>query len=201
MWRCASLAFVLAQGAQAFAEPPPPPAPIHVVTETRYGETLPDPYRWIERMPPEFVAWVRAEDAATRASFAAMPGYAGLLAQERHAYASEVQPSSLQRVGGLLYYQRRGAAEAQPSLFSRPRSGGPEQRLVDPVALAGPTANITFYAPSPDNRHLAYGLAQGGSEEASLHFVDLQTGKALPETDTFAFALRAAGDPGFRPSR
>ncbi len=158
-----------------------PPASVRPVTETHYGETLTDPYRWMEAMGPEFTARLHAEDAATRAYFAAMPGYRAFVAENLASARSEVALSGLQRVGDLLYYQRQGATEAQPSLYVRPLKGGTERRLVDPVALAGPTANITYYAPSPDNRFLMYAMAEGGSEEASLHMLDLKTGKPLPE--------------------
>lgn len=158
-----------------------PPPPVRPVTETRYGETLTDPYRWMEGMGPEFMAWLHEEDAATRAYFDSMPGYRAFVAENLASARSEVALSDLQRVGDRLYYQRQGATEAQPSLYVRPLAGGAERRLVDPVALAGPTANITHYAPSPDNRFLMYAMAEGGSEEASLHMLDLSTGKPLPE--------------------
>ena len=157
------------------------PAPVRTVTETRYGETLSDPYRWMEGMGPEFMAWLRDQDAATRAYFNAMPGYRAFVSENVASARSEVALSGLQRVGDQLYYERQGAADAQPSLYVRPLQGGSERRIVDPVALAGPTANITYYAPSPDNRFLMYAMAEGGSEEASLHLLDLRTGKPLPE--------------------
>jgi len=75
----------------------------------------------------------------------------------------------------------KDTADPQPSLYVRALAGGAERRLVDPVALAGPTANMTYYAPSPDNRFLTYALATGGSEEASLYMLDLRTGHVLPE--------------------
>ncbi len=156
-------------------------APVRPVSDTRYGETLTDPYRWMEDKGPEFMAWLHTQDAATRAYFDAMPGYKTFVGQEKTAFRSVVGLSGLQRVGDMLYYQRQGLADAQPSLYVRPLAGGAERRLVDPVALVGSTANITYYAPSPDNRFLMYAMSKDGSEEASLYTLDIRTGRALPE--------------------
>jgi prolyl oligopeptidase len=171
---------ILTAASGAFAQRPEPAA-VRPVTDTHYGETLTDPYRWMESMGPEFMAWIKTQDAATRAFFAAMPGYNAFRTDERAAYRSEVALSSFQRVGDQLYFQRQAASAAQPSLWVRSVADGRERMLVDPVALAGPTAVITYYAPSPDNHYLVYAMATGGSEESSLHFVDLHTGRALPE--------------------
>ena len=172
---------VLFSGSVAWGQSTPFVAPVRPVSDTRYGETLTDPYRWMESKGPEFVAWLRAQDAVTQAYFNAMPGYKDFVTAEKGAFRSVVSLSGLQRVGDLLYYQRQGASDAQPSLYVRPLAGGAERRLVDPVALAGPTANITYYAPSPDNHFLMYAMSTGGSEEASLYMLDIRTGKALPE--------------------
>jgi prolyl oligopeptidase len=47
---------------------------------------------------------------------------------------------------------------------------------VDPDALAkasGTPHAVNFYRPSPDGRYLAYGLSEGGSEEATIHVIDV----------------------------
>ncbi|UCH09392.1 MAG: prolyl oligopeptidase family serine peptidase, partial [Fidelibacterota bacterium] len=38
------------------------------------------------------------------------------------------------------------------------------------------------YKPSPDGRHVVYGLALGGSEKTTLHIVNVESGEQLPET-------------------
>jgi prolyl oligopeptidase len=159
-----------------------PAARVANVTDTHFGETLTDPYRWMEKTGPEFTKWAHDQDNATRARFRSMSGYAAFVAEEQRAYQAETRISALQRNGDLLFYERQGATDAEPSLFVRPRAGGPERLLVNPISLAGPTANITLYAPSPDNRTLVYAVAEGGSEEAVLHFLDIATAKPLPET-------------------
>ncbi len=166
------------------------PAAQHPVSTTYFGETLSDPYRWMEVPGPAFLDWVHAQNAVTRAMFASLPGYGLLARQVAAASDAEIQVTNAQRVGGDVYFERRGAGEAQASLFVRPVAGGAERRLVDPAKMADATTAITDYAVSPDNRMLAFSLSGGGSEEAILHVMRLATGELLPERIDRA---RAAG--------
>ena len=63
-------------------------------------------------------------------------------------------------------------------------SAGAERVLVDPGKLgagSGTPHAINYFAPSWDGRTLAYGISAGGSEDASLHLMDIASGKALGE--------------------
>jgi prolyl oligopeptidase len=159
----------------------PPTARIATVVDTYFGERIADPYRWMEATDGEFKDWARAEDKVTRSELAALPGYPDLLAQTTKGVEAEVRIAQVFRNGDLLYYRRLDTGKAQPSLFVRPVSGGPERKLIDPAALRGATTALGEAVPSPDNRYLAYTLSDGGSEEATLYVLDLQTGKQLPE--------------------
>ena len=172
---------VFSLGACSALAASPPRAPVQPVTDIRYGETLLDPYRWMEKGGPEFLEWAKAQDAATRSSLSALPGYSQIKKEVTAASDAEVKVSNIQRVGDQIYYKKQSREQAQASLYVRPLSGGPERKLVDPVALGGPTTTIKEYSPSPDNRTLSYGLSEGGSEEAKLHFLDVRSGKAFPE--------------------
>ncbi len=151
------------------------------VATTYFGETLNDPYRWMEALSPAFFDWAHAQNTVTRAMFASLPGYATLAKQVAAASDAEIRVTNVQRVGGALYFERQGAGEAQASLFVRPVAGGAERRLVDPVKMADATTAITDYAVSADNRMLAFSLSGGGSEEAVLHVMRLANGEVLPE--------------------
>ncbi len=154
----------------------------HAVSTTYYGETLADPYRWMEAQGQDFLAWVHAQNTVTRAMFASLPGYPKLAAEIAAASDAEIRVTNSRRVGDLVYFLKQGRGEAQASLYVRPLAGGAEKRLVDPVKLADDSTAITDYAVSPDNHMLAFSLSGGGSEDATLHLLRLDTGAALPET-------------------
>ncbi len=173
-----SLAAVACSTAVA-ADPAARAAPIK---STLYGDAYVDNYRWMEKVDPEFVAWARSEDARTRSELQALPGYPALLAATTRAVEAQVAVGAPVRVGGDLYYRKRGVGEAQFSLFTRPYAGGAERRIIDPVKLKGVTTALGDWAVSPDGRWLAYGLADGGSEETTLYLYDLKARRALPES-------------------
>jgi prolyl oligopeptidase len=52
--------------------------------------------------------------------------------------------------------------------------------LVDPNGANGSVA-ITGYWPSPDGKYVAYGTAEGGNEETTIRFIDVATGKTMPD--------------------
>ena len=159
-----------------------PAARIQPVTSSLYGDRIVDNYRWMEKVDPEFVTWAKAEDARTRSELQSLPGYPALLAAMTKSVEAQVAVGAPTRVGDALFYRKRGVGEAQFSLFSRPVAGGPERRLVDPVKLKGATTALSDWAVSPDGRWLAYGLADGGSEETTLYLYNLKAGRALPES-------------------
>jgi prolyl oligopeptidase len=107
-----------------------------------------------------------------------------LLARISELEASvQARVASLQRLPGDLYfYEKRGATDNQFKLYVRHGLKGKEKLLVDPEALthAGATPHaMTFYSPSPSGRYVAYGLSEGGSEEASIHVLEVATLKEL----------------------
>lgn len=83
---------------------------------------------------------------------------------------------------GRLYYLIRRAGEPQFKLAMRDGLAGPERVLVDPQALmraTGVPQAINHFSPSWDGRTLAYGISAGGSENASLHLMDIASGRSL----------------------
>ena len=62
--------------AAVLTQPPPPARP---VTDTSFGaEKVTDNYRYMEKLGPETVKWMKAEGAYTRALLDSIPGRAAL---------------------------------------------------------------------------------------------------------------------------
>jgi prolyl oligopeptidase len=167
------------------AEPPPPVAPVRVVEDTFYGETVRDPYRWLEDLKaPEVQAWMKAHADRSAAALARIPGRAALL-DKLLAYdaATPARVGWPIRVPGDLYfYEKRGANEDQFKLMMRRRLDGAERLLFDPETLARRTGKphaINYFTPSPDGRHIAYGVSAQGSEAATLHVVETASGRSI----------------------
>ena len=201
---CAALA---GAGALAHAATTAPPvAAVKPVADTYHGVTVTDGYRYMEDVSaPEVRQWAKAQDDATRSALDALPGRATLLARIRELDSSD--PTRIRAVklaaGGKVFYEKRRASEDQQKLYVRDGFGGAEHLLVDPEALAKATGvphAIEFYQPSNNGKLVAYGVPEGGSEEAVLHVMDVASGKELIEPITrahYSYANWLPDDSGF----
>lgn len=161
----------------------PPVAPVIPVTDTYFGTPVTDNYRYMENSAaPEVMRWAHAQNDHTRAVLDAIPARAKLLARIAELEASvQARVVSVKRTpGGLFFYERRGASENQFKLFMRDGLHGTETLLVDPEVLTKSTGvphAISFFQPSDSGKYVAYGISAGGSEEASIHVIDVATKK------------------------
>jgi prolyl oligopeptidase len=166
------------------AQSAPPAAPVRPVTDTLHGVAVTDPYRWMEDEGPELDAWLRAQDAYTRAVLERVPEREKILAEMRALLTDAAVVSQVRRLGDRLVYLKRNAGEQVAKLYLREGATGSERVLVDPAALGDGTRRFTIgrYALSPDGRYLAFGSAPGGSEIGSIRVVEVATGRTLPDT-------------------
>ncbi len=156
-------------------------------TDTIYhGVAVADSNRWLEdAASPRVTAWIDAQNARTDSivsTFAQGPSLTKRVAALAATSAARFSPSI---AGTSLYYFREAPPQPQPVLVRAPWPSGAERVLVDVNALPG-NANIVAYWPSPSGHMVAYGTATGGSELATIHFVDAASGKTLPDTLPYA---------------
>ena len=172
--------------APAATAPAAVPTPKRPVVDAYHGVKVSEDYRWLEDGDsPEVKEWSRAQNARTRAALDAIPARAALR-EKIKAYYAKVSPSYF----GLAY--RRGRyfllklqpPKNQPLLvtLSSPDDLASEKTVCDPNELnkAGLLA-IDWFVPSLDGKRVAVALSEKGSEDASLHFFDAETGAALPD--------------------
>jgi len=185
---------------------PPPVAPVKAVTDTYFGTTVTDTYRYMEDLSaPDVQQWAKAQAGHAREVLDAIPGRAPLLARIR-----ELDDSVRERVqfvalsgGGLVFYEKRGADDNQLKLYVRQGWKGAERLLVDPDALAkadGTPHAIEFFQASNNGRYVAYAVSAGGSEEAVIHVMDVATGKDVaPPIDRahYSYVAWLPDDSGF----
>jgi prolyl oligopeptidase len=158
--------------------------PVRDVAETLHGVTVHDPYRYMEDVKaPEVQSWLRGEGARARSELDRIAGRDAI--QQRIAELANAAGDSVYgivRMGEQLFYLKRPRGARQYKLVLR--EAGRERVLVDPERAAAKTGvphAINYFVPSWDGRHVAYGLSAGGSEEASLHVLDVRTGEEVGE--------------------
>lgn len=163
----------------------PPAAPVRPVTDTFFGTTVSDPYRYLENLQdPEVAALLKAQAEHTRATLDRLPLRETLLKEITTYGDAKVERVSGVRINGdAVYFYKRLPDENIPKLYVRIGSRA-ARLLVDPDAVGGSTdahAAIDWFAPSPDNRYLAFGLSIGGSEDSVLRVIEIATGRDTGE--------------------
>jgi prolyl oligopeptidase len=173
---------VPASGSVLPAPSPPAKAPVRDVTDTHFGVTVDDPYRYLEDLKnPDVAAWIKSQAHYTREMLDRVPHREALYEEiAKYGDSASARVTHVQVSGSFVYYEKRRAADNLPKLYIRQGLHGKERLLVDPERLKAPGGAhyaIDYFTPSPDNRYLAYGISLGGSEQSVLHVLDVASGR------------------------
>jgi prolyl oligopeptidase len=164
--------------------PPAPVARIDIVRDTYFGETLSDPYRWMENdKDPEWLPFLKGQNDHARAVLDALPTRASLLKRVQQLSGDMVATSRVQRAGGLIFFTQRPLGADNFKLFVRQDNRSRDRTLVDPTKASGPKGHVSldWWRASPDGRHVVYGLSENGSEDSTLRVLSVADGRDLPE--------------------
>src|SRR5215469_3056156 len=162
--------------------PPAPIARIEVVKDTYFGETLADPYRWMENdRDPEWLPFLKGQNAHTRAVLGTIAGRDRLLKRIEELSGDAATTRLARRSGGLLFFEQRPVGADNFKLFVR--QNGVDRVLIDPTLLSDANGHMSldWWEPSPDGAHLVYGLSKDGSEDSVLRVLKVDDGRDLPE--------------------
>ena len=152
------------------------------VVEVLHGESVSDPYRWLEDgESPETRDWTARQNAVTESYLAGVPSRERIRRRLDELLGIGVL-SVPTPTRGRYFYSRRDGQQNQPVLYWRDGVDAADRVAVDPNILnATGTTALDWHYPSPDGRLLAYGLSEDGSEQSVLHVLELDTGRHLPD--------------------
>jgi prolyl oligopeptidase len=186
------LAGGLALGASAFipdlahaAMAGPPVARVEPVTEVLHGVSVTDPYRWMENPDdPDWLPFAHGQTDYTRRQIDALPGRPALAARIRGLSRDAAALGQVQVAGDLVFSLLRPAGAETARLMVRKGWSGADRLLLDPggSAQGGAPRAISFWIASPDGRHVAVGLADAGSEQATLRVLETASGRMLADS-------------------
>jgi prolyl oligopeptidase len=82
-----------------------------------------------------------------------------------------------------IFALRRGATDESPKLVFRDGWDGADRVLVDPKTRneRGSHVTVEYAFPSPDGHYVAYGVSSGGSENATIEIIEVDSGRVLAE--------------------
>ena len=154
------------------------------LTETQFGVSVADPYRWLEgdaRLDAEVQAWVSAQNRATQSYLSALPGREILRTRISALYADE-RSGTPRKAGGRYFFTRNSGGQNFSPLYVLEGDGKPARLLLDPNDFsADGTVGIAEWQPSPDGRHVLYAVQDGGSDWRVLRVVNVESGETLDD--------------------
>jgi len=188
------LASIAAVGSKVEAQKCPPETRIDAVTDDYAGKVVPDPYQWLEdQSNPETRAWIDAQNACTDASLSKLAGRSSLAARLTELIRTETYSLPVERAGRYFFTKNEAGQDLALIHMRRGRSGQDEV-LVDPLPWTQDhSASATLEAVSLDGRLLFYGRREGGQDEITLHVLDVDAHRELP--DVLPAAVYFSVDP------
>ena len=188
-------AFVLLVPVVSIGLAQPPASNVKPVTETLHGVSLTDPYRWLENQnSPETRAWIKAQSSYTGAELTKVPQRSAIA--RRLAELMKVDTMGPPRVrNGRYFIEKRRATDDQAVLYLRQGANGQDTVLLDPNKLSPDhTTSFELMDVTRDAKLAAYGLRQGGQDETTVHFRNVDTRQdladSLPRALYFSVALK-----------
>ena len=175
-------ALVFAFGFAALMQAQPPKTKVQPVTETIHGVSITDPYRWLEdQNSPKTRAWIDAQMKYTESTLAALPQRERI--RKRLAELMKIDVMGMPGVrNGRYFFSGRRADQDQSVIYLRQGPAGEDVMLVDPNAMSKDhTISAGIAAVSRDGRTLGYTLRQGGEDEETVTWMDVDTRKILPD--------------------
>jgi prolyl oligopeptidase len=166
----------------AAPKPRPPAAAVRPVPDNYHGIGVVDPYRYFEDLKnPEVAALLKAQSEYTRARFDRIPGRAGLLGRISQLSESGVAITGVQIAGTRVFYFKLAPGDSVRKLCVREGMDGAERVLIDPLKIGTAEHRVTidYFRPSPNGRHVAYGVSSGGDENSVLRVFDAEKGNDL----------------------
>ena len=154
-----------------------PAARRDAVVDQYHGESVADPYRWLEEADsPATRAWIEEENALTARYLASIPARERIRARLTELWDYERYELPVQE-GGRVFFRRNDGLQNQSVLFVADSKSSNARLLLDPNALSPDgTVALASFVPSSDGKLLAYGLSDGGSDWRVWKVREVDTG-------------------------
>ncbi|MDX2285561.1 MAG: prolyl oligopeptidase family serine peptidase [Bacteroidia bacterium] len=159
-----------------------PPTRQEPVTDTYFGTTVPDPYRWLEDdRSPETEAWVKAQNEVTFGYLSQIP-YRADIRKRLEALSNYARVMNVYKEGPNIFFNKNEGLQNQSVLYIQAGLDAQPEVLIDPNQLSDKgTVSISLAGFSEDHRYVAVLRQNAGSDWGELSVMDLSTRQMLPD--------------------
>jgi prolyl oligopeptidase len=150
--------------------------------DTYHGETVADPYRWLEDdNSPQTAQWVAEQNRLTFGYLEKIPYRARLKERLEKIYNYPKIGAPFRR-GEYYYFFKNDGLQNQSVIYRQKGLNGQPEVLLDPNQFSSDgTSVLTVFSLSKDGKYAAYGISKGGSDWQELRVMEVATRKALPD--------------------
>lgn len=167
-----------------FAQLNPPATKTVDSTDTYFGVTYKDPYRWLEHISEAQVeTWFRQQADYSKGIVDKLAGRDELIAEWKKL--DKLQPAKINGrtyMKGRIFYRKTMPGQSVGKLYYREGMSGKEQLLFDPLAyMKGKTLSIEGYIPSFDAKFIAIAYSESGAEVSTIKVMKVATKQFLKD--------------------
>lgn len=153
-----------------------------------HGQEYLDDYAWLrEKSNPDVISYLKAENNYTEKMMSSTKALQSKLYKEMLSKIKEDDSTVPEKDGDFYYYSKSEKGKQYPIYCRKFKNlKSKEEILLDGNKLAGKSAyfSIGDFEVSKDGKKLAYAIDLSGSENYTIHFKDLKTGKVLKDKIT-----------------
>src|ERR1035437_2070129 len=178
---CISVSFF----ASSFAQYKYPPSKTVDSSDTYFGVTYKDPYRWLEAIEkPDVETWFKQQADYTNSVLSKLNGRNELITEWKQL--DKLQPPRIRSISyenGRIFYRKTMPGENVGKLYFRQGLNGKEVLLFDPKTyMPGKTLTIDAAVPIYDGKKIAIGYSEQGAEVSTIKVIDVDTRHFLKDT-------------------
>jgi prolyl oligopeptidase len=147
-----------------------------------FGESVADPYRWMEDLEStDLATFVTAQNDIAIPYLADVPVREQIAERIDSLWSFERYRLPIAE-GGLYFYRHNDGTQDQDVLYFAESLDDEPQMLIDPNSFSDDgTISLSTYAPSPDASIIAYSTSDGGSDWKTWHFRSIYSGEDLDD--------------------
>ena len=177
-----------------------------------FGETVQDPYRWLEDLSSESTrGFVEAQNALAKPYLEAIPAREKIRQRMTELWSYE-RFGTPEKRRGRYFFETNDGAQEQDVLSVADSLEGETRVLIDPNGLSeDATISLANWEPSPDGATVAYGVSDGGTDWRIWRLRDVASGEDLadlvqhmkfssvswtPDSSGFYYSRYPMGDDG-----
>ncbi len=165
-----------------------PETPRHDRVDTLHGQSIADPYRWLEDEQSEAAQeWITAQNTLTERALAPFHSTREEIAAELTALYGVDSVSNIRPAGERYFFTMREHGQNHSVIRYWDAKWQDQPFAAGKVAInpnefsADGTVALDWWFPSPNGRYITYGKSSSGSEKSTLYIRDVTTGQDLAD--------------------